>query len=108
MAATTVLYLHSSSGRYGADRQLELLVTGLDPDRYRPLVVLPDHGELAAVLRQAGVEVQVRPLAVLRRSLMSPRGISRVAASWATDAGAYPSPVTGTTRVEAGDMGTGE
>jgi glycosyltransferase involved in cell wall biosynthesis len=49
--------------------------------------VLPDHGELAAALRQAGVEVQVRPLAVLRRSLMSPRGISRVAASWATDAG---------------------
>jgi glycosyltransferase involved in cell wall biosynthesis len=49
--------------------------------------VLPDHGELAAVLRHAGVEVQVRPLAVLRRSLMSPRGVSRVAAAWATDAG---------------------
>jgi glycosyltransferase involved in cell wall biosynthesis len=49
--------------------------------------VLPDHGELAAALRHAGVEVQVRPLAVLRRSLMSPRGISRVAAAWATDAG---------------------
>jgi glycosyltransferase involved in cell wall biosynthesis len=49
--------------------------------------VLPDHGELAAVLRHAGVEVQVRPLAVLRRSLMSPRGVSRVAASWAADAG---------------------
>jgi glycosyltransferase involved in cell wall biosynthesis len=31
--------------------------------------------------------VQVRPLAVLRRSLMSPRGVSRVAAAWATDAG---------------------
>jgi glycosyltransferase involved in cell wall biosynthesis len=31
--------------------------------------------------------VQVRPLAVLRRSLMSPRGVSRVAASWAADAG---------------------
>ena len=39
------------------------------------------------VLRHRGVEVQVRPLAVLRRSLMSPRGISRVAAAWATDAG---------------------
>jgi glycosyltransferase involved in cell wall biosynthesis len=50
-------------------------------------VVLPDHGELAVGLRQAGVEVQVRPLAVLRRSLMSPGGVSRVAASWAADAG---------------------
>jgi glycosyltransferase involved in cell wall biosynthesis len=50
-------------------------------------VVLPDHGELAVLLRDAGVEVQVRPLAVLRRSLMSPRGVSRVAAAWAADAG---------------------
>ena len=50
-------------------------------------MVLPDHGELAASLRGAGVEVQVRPLAVLRRSLMSPRGVSRVAAAWAADAG---------------------
>ena len=31
--------------------------------------------------------MQVRPLAVLRRSLMSPRGVSRVAAAWAADAG---------------------
>jgi glycosyltransferase involved in cell wall biosynthesis len=82
-----VLYLHSSSGRYGADRQLLAIATGLDPDRYRAAVVLPDHGELAADLRAAGISVQVRPLAVLRRSLMSPRGISRVAAAWATDAG---------------------
>jgi glycosyltransferase involved in cell wall biosynthesis len=49
--------------------------------------VLPGHGELAADLRAAGVEVLVRPLAVLRRSLMSPTGIGRVAASWAADAG---------------------
>ena len=41
-----------------------------------PLVVLPDHGELAADLRAAGIEVLVRPLAVLRRSLMSPRGVA--------------------------------
>jgi glycosyltransferase involved in cell wall biosynthesis len=31
--------------------------------------------------------VLVRPLAVLRRSVMSPRGIRRVAAAWAADAG---------------------
>jgi glycosyltransferase involved in cell wall biosynthesis len=49
--------------------------------------VLPDHGELAADLRAAGVEVLVRPLAVLRRALMSPRGLSRVGAAWAADAG---------------------
>jgi glycosyltransferase involved in cell wall biosynthesis len=62
-------------------------VAGLDPARYRALVVLPDHGVLAADLRAVGIEVLVRPLAVLRRSLMSPNGIGRVVASWAADAG---------------------
>jgi glycosyltransferase involved in cell wall biosynthesis len=49
--------------------------------------VLPESGPLCDDLREAGVEVHVRSLAVLRRSLMSPRGISRVAAAWASDAG---------------------
>jgi len=83
----TVLYLHSSAGRYGADRQLHAIATGLDPERYRALVVLPDDGELRTDLNAAGIEVLVRPLAVLRRSLMSPSGLSRVATAWAADAG---------------------
>ena len=49
--------------------------------------MLPDHGPLAADLRAADIEVLVRPLAVLRRSLMSPNGVGRVVASWAADAG---------------------
>jgi hypothetical protein len=49
--------------------------------------VLPEHGELACDLRARGVEVLVRPLAVMRRSLMSPSGVGRVAAAWAADAG---------------------
>jgi glycosyltransferase involved in cell wall biosynthesis len=49
--------------------------------------VLPEHGELASDLRARGVEVLVRPLAVMRRSLMSPSGVGRVAAAWAADAG---------------------
>lgn len=49
--------------------------------------MLPEHGELGDDLRAAGVEVLVRPLAVLRRSIMSPRGITRVGAAWAADAG---------------------
>jgi len=87
LSPRTILYLHSSAQRYGSDRQLHAIVTGLDPDRYRALVVLPEEGDLANDLRQRGTEVLVRPLAVLRRSLMSPRGISRVAAAWAADAG---------------------
>lgn len=86
-APRTILYLHSSAGRYGADRQLHAIATGLDRTRYRALVVLPEDGELRDDLRAAGVEVLVRPLAVLRRSLMSPAGLSRVAVAFATDAG---------------------
>ncbi|MBW3652089.1 MAG: glycosyltransferase [Actinobacteria bacterium] len=84
----TVLYLHSSAGRYGADRQLALLATGLDPQRYRPLVVLAMDGELREDLQAAGVEVLVRPLAVLRRAGLSPAGLARIAAALARDAGA--------------------
>lgn len=85
--ARTVLYVHSSAGRYGADRQLGLLVSNLDPGRYRALVVLPEDGPLAADLRDGGAEVHVRPgLAVLRRALLHPAGVARVAARAAADA----------------------
>jgi glycosyltransferase involved in cell wall biosynthesis len=80
-----VLFLHSSAGRYGADRQLALLATGLDPARYRPLVVLAMDGELREDLRAAGVEVLVRSLAVLRRAALSAGGLARVAGTLAAD-----------------------
>jgi glycosyltransferase involved in cell wall biosynthesis len=83
----TVLYLHSSAGRYGADRQLALLAGGLDPARYHPLVVLAMDGELRGDLAAAGVEVLVRPLAVLRRASMSAGGLAAIAAAAGRDAG---------------------
>jgi len=83
----TVLYLHSSAGRYGADRQLLAIAAGLDPERYCAVVVLPEDGPLARDLRAARIEVLVRPLAVLRRALMSPRGLGQVARAFAADAG---------------------
>ena len=83
----TVLYLHSSAGRYGADRQLALLAGGLDPARYRPLVVLAMDGELREDLAAAGVEVLIRPLAVMRRAAMSPRGLVQIGGALARDAG---------------------
>jgi glycosyltransferase involved in cell wall biosynthesis/L-amino acid N-acyltransferase YncA len=75
----TVLFLHGSAGGYGADRQLELLATGLDPARYRPLVVLPERGALGTKLEEAGIEVVVSPLAVLQRQLRRGRGAARTA-----------------------------
>lgn len=86
MAARTVLYVHSSAGRYGADRQLLAIAVGLDPARYRAVVVLAEDGPLAGDLRAAGVETIVRPrLAVLRRSLFDPPGLARVARRLAAD-----------------------
>lgn len=82
----TVLYLHSSSGRYGADRQLSLIASGLDPARYRPLVRLPMEGPLADDLRAAGVEVLIGPLAVLRRELLRASGLAGLGAGAARDA----------------------
>ena len=48
----TVLFLHSSAGGYGADRQLLALAGGLDPNRYNPVVALPERGSLAAQLER--------------------------------------------------------
>ena len=50
-------------------------------------MVLAEDGPLREDLEAAGIEVHVRPLAVLRRSLMSPGGMARVAAAFAADAG---------------------
>lgn len=86
VAARTILFLHSSAGRYGADRQLELLAGGLDRERYRALAVLAEDGPLVGELERCGVEVQVRSLAVLRRSLFSASGLARVGAALAADA----------------------
>jgi glycosyltransferase involved in cell wall biosynthesis len=84
--ARTVIYVHSSAGRYGADRQLLALTAGLDPERYRALAVLPGHGPLAEDLRAEGIEVIVRPqLAVLRRALFTPWGLARVAGQLVRD-----------------------
>jgi glycosyltransferase involved in cell wall biosynthesis len=82
----TVLFVHSSSGRYGADRQLHLLAGGLDPDRYAPLVALPSDGPLADDLRAVEVEVLIRPLAVIRRELAHPRGVASIVVRAAADA----------------------
>ena len=59
--ARTVLILHSSAGLYGADVQLLAIARGLDPERWRAVCVLPERGELAPLLEEAGAGVVVRP-----------------------------------------------
>jgi glycosyltransferase involved in cell wall biosynthesis len=52
-----------------------------------PVVVLPSGGPLADDLAEAGIEVLVRPgLAVLRRELLRPAGLVKLAGATASDA----------------------
>ena len=85
MPARTVLILHSSAGRYGADRQLLAIARGLDPARWRAVCVLPESGSLGPELESAGAEVVIHPLAVLRRALFTPRGLASLARGVARD-----------------------
>jgi glycosyltransferase involved in cell wall biosynthesis len=73
--AEPIVFLHSSAGLYGADRQLLLLAGGLDRSRFSPVVALPERGELAGPLEEAGVETVVAPMRILRRADLSPRAI---------------------------------
>src|SRR4051812_7177358 len=61
----TVLILHSSAGRYGADLQLLAIAEGLDPDCWRAVCVLPEWGELGGLLEAAGRQEGVHPGGVL-------------------------------------------
>ena len=76
------MFIHGSAGGYGADRQLRVLAEGLDRDRFAPVVVLPEEGELAAPLRDAGIPVHIEPLAVLRRDHLRGRGLVDTIASY--------------------------
>lgn len=70
-----VLFVHSSAELYGSDRSLLNIVSGLDPSRYRPFVVLPCQGPLVEALQKLpNVTVEVFPVAVLRRKNLSIRG----------------------------------
>jgi glycosyltransferase involved in cell wall biosynthesis len=73
--AETILFLHSSADLYGSDRMLLSLATGLDRDRFTPVAVLPERGELAGLLEDAGVETLVADLSVLRRAELGPSGV---------------------------------
>ena len=71
----SVLLLHPSDELYGSDRMVAAVVTALR-GRYSCTVVLPRDGALGALVRAAGAEVVVEPLPVLRKALLTPRGLA--------------------------------
>ena len=79
MRPLRVLAVHAGDELYGSDRVFYDVMTGLDPARFQPLVVLPADipggGELSRRLARAGIEAQRRNLAVLRRRYLGPVGL---------------------------------
>lgn len=71
----TVLFAHPSPDLYGSDRMLLESVTGVVERGWQAVVALPADGPLAGLLRARGARVEVCPTLVLRKALLSPRGL---------------------------------
>lgn len=64
-----ILYLsHCGSSIGGGEKQLAYLLTGIDRERYQPLVVCPDDGVFVEHLRRADIPTVVLPLPPWRRA----------------------------------------
>lgn len=59
----TILFLDHTAALGGGEIALLNLVTHLDHERYRPVVILFSHGPLEDKLREAGIKTLVLPLA---------------------------------------------
>lgn len=77
-----ILYLHAGAEMYGADKILLELVSGLDKERFRPIVVLPTDGPLVSKLKSAGISTFVIKYPILRRKYFNPRGIYNYVSSY--------------------------
>lgn len=73
-----ILVVHQSADLYGSDRVILALVSALDRDIYRPIVLLPFDGPLVAELKAAGVECHVVPISKLSRATLSFGGLLRL------------------------------
>lgn len=79
-ASPLVLVAHPSPDLYGSDWQLVETITGLLESGYRVNVALPEDGPLVSVLEDVGARVAVVPFTVLRKALLTPRGLAGLAA----------------------------
>ena len=82
---STILVAHPSPDLYGSDRQLLETIRALTDAGHRVNVALPDDGPLLPELTALGARVAVVPFTVLRKSLLSPRGLAGLAARSASE-----------------------
>lgn len=76
--AGTVLIAHHTPDLYGSDLQLLESVTGLVDSGRRVIVSLPHSGPLAPLLEARGAEITFLDVPVLRKSLLSLRGLVKL------------------------------
>ncbi|AQG72505.1 glycosyltransferase family 4 protein [Lacticaseibacillus rhamnosus] len=72
-----ILYLHAGAEMYGADKILLELVEGIDKSKYKPIVILPEHGVLAETMKQKKIDVRILPYPIVRRKYFTLVGILR-------------------------------
>lgn len=80
-ARPVALLTHPSADLYGSDRQLLESVAALVIGGWTVHVALPAHGPLATELAGRGIRVHVLDTPVLRRGLLSPRGLVSLSAA---------------------------
>jgi glycosyltransferase involved in cell wall biosynthesis len=71
----SLLFLHSSSDLYGADRSLLRTISALTDDDTQVIVCLPYNGPLVGAIEDIGGEVILMNLAIMRRKYFTPIGI---------------------------------
>ncbi|MBE7956452.1 glycosyltransferase [Microbacterium oxydans] len=74
----TALLVHPGAEMFGSDRMLLESAIGLAESGVRVVVALPSSGLLVNELRAAGAEVVILPMLVLRKVLLTPRGLPRL------------------------------
>ena len=77
---STILVAHPSPDLYGSDRQLLETIRALVDAGHRVNAALPDDGPLRPELEALGARAAIVPFTVLRKSLMSPRGLAGLVA----------------------------
>ena len=70
-----ILFLHTGSEMYGADKVMFDLIKNIDKSQYIPYVILPEEGILNSRLKEINVKVDVVPYPVLRRKYFNIKGV---------------------------------
>lgn len=73
------LFIHQSSELYGSDKTLLMLIKALnDGSHISPIVVLPNEGRLATILRELRIKVIITPVIKLSRGMFKTKNILKI------------------------------